>query len=388
MLLTKRIYFGQRNISLIAILWGALAAIGVLLKIRLGPGSINNYLIFENVFWHTLHQTNLYATYPAEYFDTNHYGPLFSFIIAPFAVLPTNIGCFLWGIANMIFLFYAVRKLPISFKSQNIILLITSVEMMTSIQNVQFNPAVAAGIILSFLFVKNGKDIWATLFIAAGFFIKIYGIAGLVFFFFSQNKMRFIVSMIFWTVVLFYLPMLISSPSFIFHSYEQWYRSLVQKNETNSISLMQNISVMGLMRHVFKIERFSMLIIIPAAFLYILPFARTAQRQWLDFKLSYLAFVLIGVVIFSSSAESSTYIIAMTGVGLWYILQKEFHWQNLMLMIFAIIITSLANTDLMPDYLKLQIIRPYSLKVLPCLVTWCVLAYQLLKKDFKPGVVR
>lgn len=129
-----------------------------------------------------------------------------------------------------------------------------------------------------------------------------------------------------------------------------------------------------------------MLIIIPAAFLYILPFVRTAQKKWLDFKLSYLAFVLIGVVIFSSSAESSTYIIAMTGVGLWYILQKDFHWQNLMLLIFAIIVTSLASTDLMPDYLKLQIIRPYSLKVLPCLVTWCVLAYQLLKKDFKPVV--
>lgn len=383
MLITKKIYFGNRNISIVGLLWSVLAVLGVLLKLRLGESKINNYLIFENVFWHTVHQTNLYAKYPAEYFDTNHYGPLFSFIIAPFAFLPTNIGCFLWAVANAVFLFYTVRKLPVSYKAQNIILLITSVEMMTSIQNVQFNPAVAAGIILSFLFVKNGRDLWATFFIAAGFLIKIYGIAGLAFIFFSENKMRFLGSLVFWMLVLFFLPMLISSPSFIFHSYQDWFYSLVEKNETNGSSLMQNISVMGILLHVFKIENNLMLVLIPAALMYLSPLVRNDQSKSAGFQLSYLAFILIGVVIFSSSAESSTYIIAMTGVGIWYILQKKFLPENLILLGFAIIFTSFANTDLMPEYLRLNIIRPYSLKALPCVVIWCVLAYQLLVKDFK-----
>ena len=56
----------------------------------------NNYLIYKNVFWHVVHQTTLYTEYPAEYFDRNHYGPIFSLVIAPFAVLPDYLGLPLW----------------------------------------------------------------------------------------------------------------------------------------------------------------------------------------------------------------------------------------------------------------------------------------------------
>ena len=38
----------------------------------------NNYQIFKGVFWHTWLQKPLYEAYPAEYLDTNHYGPFFS----------------------------------------------------------------------------------------------------------------------------------------------------------------------------------------------------------------------------------------------------------------------------------------------------------------------
>ena len=56
----------------------------------------NNYLIFKYVFWHTIQGKSLYALSPAEFEDCNHYGPVFSLIIAPFAVLPDFIGMLLW----------------------------------------------------------------------------------------------------------------------------------------------------------------------------------------------------------------------------------------------------------------------------------------------------
>ena len=67
------------NRKLIICIW-VLLAIGASLK-QYFTGRFNNYLIYKNVFYHSLEQKSLYATYPALYFDHNHYGPIFSLFI-------------------------------------------------------------------------------------------------------------------------------------------------------------------------------------------------------------------------------------------------------------------------------------------------------------------
>ena len=124
--------------------------------------------------------------------------------------------------------------------------------MVTSVQNMQINCFVAGLIIFAFIFVQKEKDFWATLFIAIGFLVKLYGIVGIAFFLFSRHKLRFIYSFIFWLAVLFCLPMLLSSPSFLIQSYADWYHTLIVKNAANSYSDMQNISVMGMLRHIIR----------------------------------------------------------------------------------------------------------------------------------------
>ncbi|HEY8659918.1 MAG TPA: glycosyltransferase family 87 protein [Hanamia sp.] len=382
-LLTKKIRIYKWDISFVTLIWFLLALIGVLLKIRLGRDQIGNYLIYENVFWNAIHQINLYYVDPALHLGSYLYGPLFSIIIAPFSLLPTNLGCFLWNIANAFFLFLAIRKLPVSYKAQNIILLISVLEMMTSVQNMQINCFIAGLIIFSFIFVQKGKDFWATLFIAIGFLVKVYGIVGIAFFLFSRHKINFILSFIFWLIILICLPMLISSPSFVLHSYADWYQTLIVKDNANSFSDMQNISVMGMLRHIFKTEHLNLDIIVPAVLVYALPFLRVSQLKNIGFRMSYLALALIGVVIFSSSAESPTYIIAVSGVGIWYILQKPKDWPIVLLLIFTLLLTSVSSTDFFPRVLEVNYIRPYSLKALPCFLVWLVLAFQLLMKNFK-----
>ena len=76
-------------------LWILLPVIAAITKLH----SYNNFMIFRGVFWHTWHGTPLYIEYPDEYFDTNHYGPFFSLIIAPFALLPEWIGLLCWLVA-------------------------------------------------------------------------------------------------------------------------------------------------------------------------------------------------------------------------------------------------------------------------------------------------
>ena len=390
--LFKHISIGKWRIPVPVFLWFTLAMIAAIAEISRGHAAINNYDIFAGVFEHTIAQKNLYIPYPGEYIDTNHYGPLFSVLIAPFAVLPDYLGCFLWCICNAWVLFYAIRQLPFTEKQQHTILLIGLVEMMTSIHNVQFNPMLTGWILLSYVLIEKEKDFWATLFIVAGFLIKIYGIAGIAFFWFSRHKIKFIASFLFWCVVLFCLPMIISSPAFIIQSYKDWFHSLVEKNAQNvdagDTNFMQDISVMGMIRRIFNHDHLrNYWVTLPAAVFYALPFLRISQYRYAAFKMSYLCLAMIGVVIFSSSAESSTFVIAVTGIGVWYIIQdaadKKF---NNILLGFVIVLTSFSATDLFPPYVREHFILPYSLKALPCFTVWCVLVYQLLFKDFGKAV--
>ena len=373
----------NRKISFAAFFWSLLAIIAAIIQIKRGVSGYNNYLIFKGVFWHTIHQTNLFVAHAAEYLDTNHYGPFFGIIIAPFAILENNIGCFLWCIANAAFLFYAVRRLPVSFTKQNIVLLIGGLEMMTAIHNTQFNPMLTAWIMLAYILVKEEKDFWATLFIAAGILTKLYGIVGLAFFLFSNNKVRFLWSFIMWMIVLFCLPMIISSPTFIVQCYQDWYNSLVEKNDINTSSVMQGMTVMRLVKKTFRVEQIPDIVFLGvAAIMYLLPLLRFKLLKSMSFQLHYLAFLLIGLVIYSSSAESATFVIAMMGVAIWYILQDEKKWWAMALLVFALLLTSLSTTDFFPKFIKVEYVRPYALKALPCFLIWLTIGFTLLIKKF------
>jgi hypothetical protein len=181
--------------------------------------------------------------------------------------------------------------------------------------------------------------------------------------------------------------MLFSSPAYIVQCYQDWYHSLVEKNTTNiviDVLGMQDISLMGMVRRIFRLNTLpNFWLTVPAAILYALPFVRIKQFQYLNFRLSYLALALIGVVIFSSGAESPTYVIAVAGVAIWFVIQNipKSNWV-IALLVLTFILTILSPTDIVPRFIRQEYIVRYSLKALPCFIAWCVLIFQLLKKDF------
>ncbi len=168
------------------------------------PYRFNNYLIYKGVFFHTINKLSLYDLYPSEFFDRNHYGPIFSLLIAPFALLPDWLGMTLWSVFNAAVLVYAINKLPLKYNQINIILWLCAHEFLTTILSFQFNPIMTAIIILSYVFIIKKQDFWAAMVITLGLFVKLYGIVGLAFFFFSKNKIKFIGSVLFWSTVFFY----------------------------------------------------------------------------------------------------------------------------------------------------------------------------------------
>ncbi|RYY41616.1 MAG: DUF2029 domain-containing protein [Chitinophagaceae bacterium] len=390
--LYREVRLGKFRVAVATLLWFGLALIATLAQ--LGRHSYKNYLIFKGVFWHMRAGTNLFAEYPAEYTDTNHYGPSFAPLIAPFAVLPDWLGVFLWCMANAAVLFWAIKKLPLPEKSKLFIVAFGAIEMMTATHNVQFNTMLAGFLVLAFVGVEREREELGTAPIAAGFLIKLYGIGAALFFVFSKHKLKFIGWFLIWCAVLFALPMLFSSPQFVLQSYADWYHSLMAKNAQNVDFIAsegyQDISVMGMIRRtVYHLTGNrgeivgNMWVLAPAALCVLLPLLRFNQYKYRNFRLSYLAIVLISVVIFSSSAESSTYVIPIVGVGIWYALnRKDGGKWALALLIATLLLTELSPTDLFPEFIRKDVIRAFSLKCLPVFIVWCWLIANVARKDF------
>ncbi len=361
-------------------LWMLLALVSALIKFH----KCNNFLIFKYVFWHTWNQTSLYAPYPTEYFDTNHYGPFFSLIIAPFAVVPLPIGLILWHVLMALALYVAVRKLPLAQGKQIFIYWFCAHELLTALFMDQFNIVTVALIVASYYCIEKEKDVMAACFIMIGTFVKLYGIVGLAFFFFSKHKAKFVAALFGWAIVCFILPMAISSPEYILGQYLEWKQSLGAKNMENMFSNMQNQSLLGLVRKISHISTYSDLwLIIPGILAFCAPYLRISQYKNSAFRYAFLASVLMFVVLFSTGSESSTYIIAFIGVAIWYVAVpwKRSRW-DIALMVFAFILTSLSPSDLFPRFIRKTYVQPYALKALPVVLIWFKLIYEMMVRDY------
>jgi len=363
-------------------LWTLLPILAGLTKIA--AHRHNNFLIFRGVFWHTIQQVSLYNPYPNEYNDHNYYGPFFSLVIAPFALVPDAIGLLLWLVALSLAMYYAVRRLPSEQGKQIFLYWFCAHELLTALQMQQFNIAIAAIIIGAFAAIERKQEVLAAFLIILGTFVKLYGIVGLAFFFFVKRKPRFILALIGWSVVCFVAPMLLSSPDYVLGQYVEWFTRLAAKNGENHFSLMQNISLLGMIRKGTGCATYSDLaVILPGLAVFALPYLRIKQYKHLAFRYAILSSTLLFTVLFSTGSESSTYIIALAGVALWYVTSpwKRNGW-DIALLVFTFILSSLSPSDLFPRSLRESYVIPYALKALSPTLIWLRLSWELLTKDY------
>jgi hypothetical protein len=264
--------------------------------------------------------------------------------------------------------------------------------MTGSLQNFQFNTMLCAWLVLSWGYLRNGR-LWVPAFlISGGMLVKLYGILGILFTPFNGQYRRMFMLMMAATVILVAIPMIFADPEFIIRSYADWYHRLLGKNaeniSTNLTDGMQDLSAMGMFRRITGWYQVSNLwFLLPAGLLMLLPLARRDRYKDLRFQQRYLAQLLIGLVVFSTSAESPTYVIAVTGVGIWFVLDlpkpSAIAWG---ILIAVIILTILSPTDIFPKTFRKAYVTRYGLKALPCVAAWFVITWELLfghhlKKD-------
>ncbi len=340
----------------------------------------NNYVIFRNSFFHLTNQQNLYAFYPHEYVDNFKYGPLFSVLMAPFSMLPLSLGCLLYLLTSASVLFLAIRSLPLTGIARNGFYWVCLMDFANNQGHFQTNGIIAALIILAFTYVQRDKDVWATLCIALGAFIKVYGLVGLAFFAFSRRKVRFLAFLAGWSVVFYLLPALFSSLQFINDSYVQWFVALAQKSELNAaLGGFTDQSVIGFIRRLVANPDIPELPIMAAGFLLlVLPYLRISCHRDLRFRLLALACVLMFVVLFSTGSESPTYIILQCGVATWFCAASGLPVRlRGRLLLFVLVFSSLSPSDLFPGPFR-DFYNAHSLRVVPCVIVWLTAIYEML----------
>jgi len=336
----------------------------------------NNYVIFKQSFVHLMNGLDLYVHYPAEQWDLYKYSPTFAMVFGVFALFPDAVGLSLWNMLNAAVLLAAVYYLPkFSMVEKSVALLLCAPELMTSMQNAQSNALIAGLLVLAFGLLERKHYFWAVGCIIISAYIKVFGIVGLALFALYPQRLRLVGYTVAWALALFVAPLLVTNMAQLKLHYLSWGNMMA-----NDHSASLGYSVMGCLTTWFGPNIDKLKVLLVGVVLFLLPYLRFGHYRDARFRLLALVSVLLWVVIFNHKAESPTFIIAMAGVVIWYFASERRSVDGLML-VCALVLTSLSATDLIPSIVRTQVVEPYALKAVPCIIIWCMVVYDML---FKP----
>lgn len=342
----------------------------------------NNYRIFKFSFYHLVQGRDIYQLFPDDHWDLYKYSPAFALCFGLLSWMPDVIGLVLWNLINSLCLFWGIKLLPgISDIKKSWLLLFCLLEMLLSIQNTQSNGLMAGLIVLAFALAEKQKYALSTLCVVFSFYIKLYGAIAFLLYLFYPGKGKIAGWSIFWMVFFALVPLIVVSPHQLGFLYQSW-GHLLADDRSASIGL----SVMGLMESWWQSTSSKNVVTLAGLILLLIPSIRVSQYKDLSWRLLYLASVLIWMVIFNHKAESPTFIIVMSGIGIWYFSQQP-TTTNIILLILSFLLITMSVSDLVPSGVRNGFIRPYGIKAVMGIVIWAKVWYeQLFRKQAAPAI--
>ncbi|KAA5544128.1 glycosyltransferase family 87 protein [Adhaeribacter rhizoryzae] len=382
----SKIKVDYKLVLIVFIAFAVFASVQAYLKpLSLNAGSgqyythYNNYIIFKQSFFHLLAGKDLYRHYLLEHWDLYKYSPAFALFFGLFALLPNLIGLLFWNLVNALTLFWGMRYLPqLPGKTKAIMLLAVAYELLTSTQNEQSNALTGGLIILGFGLLERKYYWWAAGCIVFSVYIKLFGLVAMALFLFYPQKWKIGLYTGIWAGLFFLLPLTVVAADQFWGLYQSWLHLLV-----NDHSISDGFSVMGWLKTWFNFKPDKLHVLLIGACLFCLPLLRVNCYQNYFFRLQALASVLIWVIIFNHRAESATFIIAMSGVVIWYFSQQR-KPENLALFVLAFVFTQLAATDIFPRFIRKEYFQPYVVKAVPCILIWAKIMYDMLFSKYSP----
>jgi hypothetical protein len=102
-------------------------------------------------------------------------------------------------------------------------------------------------------------------------------------------------------------------------------------------------------------------------------------RRWGDpeFRRLFLCSLLVYVVLFNHQSERATFVIAYAGIVIWYVSSPATRLHVAVLAL-TLVVMVIHDVDIVPRWVKNQILIPYRVKGIPLLVAWGMMQWELL----------
>lgn len=340
-----------------------------------GRTAYENYRIFKTSFFYLTDGSNPYVGYSNGPWDLYKYSPAFALFMGPFAILPDWLGLPFWNLLNALVLLTAILKLPVLTDNQRIFMAwFVFVELVTSMQNSQSNGLTAGLMLWTFIAFERGKLWQAAGFVAVTTFIKIFGIFAAAWALLYPRWLKFSGWLAVWSVLLTLVPLIAVSPKHLWQVY-QWWWELLRDDHAASVGL----SVQGWLQTWFGWEPSKMGVTLAGLAIFSASIFAVYRQPSAVNRILACASLLVWVVIFNHKAESPTFVIAMCGVALWWCVAEKRAWERALLWVtFALV--SLSPTDIFPPNIRREIIQPFVLKAVPCIIVWGIITWELLRQ--------
>lgn len=358
----------RRRNRLILALWVIAAVAATITAIQRHE---NNFEIFRSAGSGFAAGQDLYAA-SAQHFDLFKYTPSAAMFFLPFSMLSFALGLLLWNAVNAGTLYWSIGRL-LAPREATIVRLIVLPEMFGSLQAAQSNALIAALIILTFTELERRRECSAAVAVCIGTVIKIFPLGAASFGLLRPERRRFAWCCAIVAVVLLAAPMVFRGPSWLLHQYDDWF--LIQRVDSGD----PGFSVMALVRLWFGVSWpfWPQQLVGVAALLAPIVVSSDIVRgnEW---QLRYVASLLIFSVIFNHQSEGPSFVIAMAGVGIWFVFTRP-SWQRWLLLACVLVFTVVASSSLTPRSIR-AVLFDIRLKSVPLVLVWILLQVELWRQ--------
>ena len=332
-----------------------------------------NFEIFRAAPGHLFAGEDLYAWYPDELQDQFKYSPAFAMLFTPFAWLPWTLALFLWGAVNAFALFIAIERL-LPQRAALVALAFLLPEVLRAMQNAQSNALVAALIIFAFVALERGRIWRAAAAIVFGAAIKLFPLAALSFAIPRRVAIRTGLVTAAASVLMLALPLLVTPASTLASQYRSW-RAIEASD-----ALLRLFSAMELVHRWGGVNWANWPIQVVGTGILLAPLALRRER-WTDprFRLRYLCSLLLYVVLFNHMAERASFVIAFTGMAIWFASEPRAAWRTALFGLAFVTIPLMATVLPVPAFLTSETGTLYRV-ALPTLLIWGAMQWALWRR--------
>src|SRR6184192_2827553 len=331
----------------------------------------NNVSIFRSASFNLFAGRDLYAAHPEQHFDFYKYSPTFAVLFAPVAYLPFALTFLCWTLLNGLLLWYALDRL-LPEREATVALALLYLEVLLALQYGQSNALVAALMVLAFVAFEARRPVGAAASITLGAAVKLFPLAALPVAVFHPRRLRFAAIFIAVLAAAIALPLVAIPPGDLLAQYRSWHAMEAKDALRRGYSLMHYVHAW------FGVDWPNWPLQAAGTALLLLPVALRPDR-WasLEFRRLFLCSLLVYSVLFNHASESPSFVVAYAGIVIWYASSPPSRVRTVV-MALTLLVMIVHDVDVVPRWVKYDILVPYRIKGIPCLVAWFVMQWELL----------